>query len=357
MPEVAAGGPVPSAGRIVGVEGPEPYAPVTCDSGFANRESRVPSHDSRFILWGDYEPTPRARQMIQNGEYRWISPAINWGARDKQTGKRQGTTFTSVALTNRPFLEELPQIRLSDPEYREVQDENGKSKTEKRDSRAGDLRFSNFDFRFSEGGTVKKLSMAKCDDGAGIFDGNELVGFVPHADVKKYHHDHLEPDSDETASEAARAETAAGVLSKIYLSEKPDEDAADHLLSEGACTLTELRRAERARKAVDAAMAAGKILPVDRRVAFSTAFRDPRAFEEWISKRPAYARLTAPAGVAGSGLEGQNARVQLAELVRVKQGELRKQKPDASHGQLFREATELVRKENPELFRRYREEK
>jgi len=203
----------------------------------------------------------------------------------------------------------------------------------------------------------KKLSMARCDEGAGIFDGNEPVGFVPHADVKKYYQDHLEPDSDETASEAARAATAAGVLSRIYLSEKPDEDAADHLLSEGACTLTELRRAERARKAVDAAMAGGKILPVDRRVAFSTAFRDPRAFEEWISKRPTYARLTAPAGLAGSGLEGQNARVQLAELVRAKQDELRKQRPDASHPQLFREATELVRKENPELFRRYREEK
>ena len=75
---------------------------------------------NRFILWGWYEPTDRARALIESREYRYISPAINWAGRDKRTGKISGTTLTSVALTNRPFLEELPQIRLSDPTFQLV---------------------------------------------------------------------------------------------------------------------------------------------------------------------------------------------------------------------------------------------
>ena len=88
------GGPVLSAGRVVKLEEPEPL-----------------DGTGRQILWGLYEPTERARELIKNKEYRFISPAIRWGAKDKVTGKRQGTTLTSVALVNKPFLEELPQIQ------------------------------------------------------------------------------------------------------------------------------------------------------------------------------------------------------------------------------------------------------
>jgi phage I-like protein len=63
-------------------------------------------------LWGWYEPTDRARQLIASRKYRYISPAIRWGARDKVTGKSTGTVLTSVALVNKPFLEEMPEIHL-----------------------------------------------------------------------------------------------------------------------------------------------------------------------------------------------------------------------------------------------------
>ena len=101
MPEVAAGGPIPSAGRIVRLDAPEPVGAI--------RQSSPPP-PGRFILWGWYEPTERARRLIQNHEYRYISPAIDWAARNKRSGQPQGATLTSVALTNRPFLEEMPPI-------------------------------------------------------------------------------------------------------------------------------------------------------------------------------------------------------------------------------------------------------
>jgi hypothetical protein len=60
------------------------------------------------------EFVPAALEMIQKGEYRFYSPAINWGKQNKETGKPVGAMLTSGALTNHPFLEELPAIVLSD---------------------------------------------------------------------------------------------------------------------------------------------------------------------------------------------------------------------------------------------------
>jgi hypothetical protein len=133
MPEVAAGGPVPSAGRIVRLDAPERAQGLGIrGQGLGestNPQSPIPN--PCFILYGWFEPTERARGLLQNREYRFISPAIEWGARSKRTGKSQGTTLTSVALTNRPFLEELPQIRLSDPAFVPVEeDEKRKTKNE-----------------------------------------------------------------------------------------------------------------------------------------------------------------------------------------------------------------------------------
>jgi len=89
MPEVARGGPVVAAGWI--------------------RELQSNGELKALIEW-----TPQAEEMIRSGQYRFFSPAIDWGARDKESGEPQGATLTSGALTNHPFLEELPPIMLSD---------------------------------------------------------------------------------------------------------------------------------------------------------------------------------------------------------------------------------------------------
>ena len=95
-PEVAKGGPVPAAAWIHGLS---------------------TKHDSKLnkdVLWASVEWTAKAKEMIEGGEYRYFSPAIDWGATDKKTGRSKGATLTSGALTNHPFLEELPAIQLSE---------------------------------------------------------------------------------------------------------------------------------------------------------------------------------------------------------------------------------------------------
>ena len=87
--------------------------------------------------------TERARELLKSREYRYISPAVDWAAQNKRTGKPQGTTLTSVALTNRPFLEELPQIRLSDPAFQPVDETENRSRSTK-----PKIRNSSFNFEF-----------------------------------------------------------------------------------------------------------------------------------------------------------------------------------------------------------------
>lgn len=94
------GGARPSAGRVLALAGPEPYT----DSRGARRQ----------ILWGNYEPTPMARTMIRNREYRYISPVLARERLDKGTGEVQGITITTIALTNTPVMEEMPQIFASE---------------------------------------------------------------------------------------------------------------------------------------------------------------------------------------------------------------------------------------------------
>lgn len=57
--------------------------------------------------------TPPAAEHIRNAEYRYLSPTIAFWTPDRVSGEDLGTSLHSVALTNRPFLDELPEVRLN----------------------------------------------------------------------------------------------------------------------------------------------------------------------------------------------------------------------------------------------------
>lgn len=92
------GEPIPSAGRVTELDSPEKF---TDAQGV-----------ERYIVWGHYEPTARARQLIEAEEYRYTSPAFGQ-AIDRATGAPQGITLSTVALTNRPVILSMPRICLS----------------------------------------------------------------------------------------------------------------------------------------------------------------------------------------------------------------------------------------------------
>ncbi len=66
-------------------------------------------------LWGTFEwVDPAAVEHVRAKRYRYLSPAIQFGAVDKETGKPIGARLTSVALTNKPFLDGMAPVTASE---------------------------------------------------------------------------------------------------------------------------------------------------------------------------------------------------------------------------------------------------
>jgi phage I-like protein len=57
--------------------------------------------------------TDRARQAIEAGEYRYVSPEFALGARD-ETGKQLGAALLAAGLTNRPHIKGMRPVALSE---------------------------------------------------------------------------------------------------------------------------------------------------------------------------------------------------------------------------------------------------
>ncbi len=74
------------------------------------RDLRVEA-DGLHALVAWLEP---AKSQIREGKYRFVSPAIQFGARHPITGANIGARLTSVALTNQPFLRGLTPLVAKD---------------------------------------------------------------------------------------------------------------------------------------------------------------------------------------------------------------------------------------------------
>jgi phage I-like protein/2'-5' RNA ligase len=66
-------------------------------------------------MWATFEwVDPVAVEHVRAKRYLYLSPAIQFGARDKETGRPIGARLTSVALTNKPFLDGMAPVTASE---------------------------------------------------------------------------------------------------------------------------------------------------------------------------------------------------------------------------------------------------
>src|SRR5690348_1759564 len=312
MPEVAAGGPIPSAGRIVGIDPPE-------------------AEGRRTFLWGWFEPTERARALVKDREYRYISPAIDWGAKNKRTGKPQGATLTSAALTNRPFLEEMPQIRLSDPGYRLLEEEAGSQVQGTSDERSKIP-----DSRFTTGGSMKKVQLS-ATEGKIRVNHPELADeyYADPEDAAKAL-EALQPPALRDGTEAAPGDG----MNQVPMAQ------ASAVLSEAeaqgkSISAVEVFRA-RVEQALDDAVRSGKILPRRRDDWRRIALGDFGAFSRLVAEQPARIPLQ-PVGFSGGVPENVQAQVKFMAEQRMKERSV-------SYGQALTE----IGREQPDLIHQYR---
>lgn len=82
-------------------------------------------------LWALAELTPRAVQLVRDGEYRSCSPVIEFESKDRRSGKDIGPEMLSLALTNDPFQDGLQPIRLT--RSADMADEEKKPEDEKKE--------------------------------------------------------------------------------------------------------------------------------------------------------------------------------------------------------------------------------
>lgn len=65
-------------------------------------------------LFARVEWTEKALEHIRGRQYRYISPVIQFKAKDKETGEPIGTRLKSAALVNQPFLEGMAPVSCSE---------------------------------------------------------------------------------------------------------------------------------------------------------------------------------------------------------------------------------------------------
>lgn len=405
MPEVGAGGPVPSAGRVVKLEAPEEVRSQklevrsqeqgngangqrTTNSGRSsidNRQSTIGnSPDSRFVLYGWYEPTERARQLIESREYRYISPAINWAGRDKRTGKVDGTTLTSVALTNRPFLEELPQIRLSDPAFQlvdvgEVHVDTSLTPGDTEPHRVGTglAPPSSVRTKSHSGGSMKQVKLSVEDGKIKIAHGDfSDAYYADPADLKKCLEDlGASPDTPDEpdTSLAAELENLAGLAGSAGAADGAASNAgttatlsecvaeirrrlatrqeitlkeAGALLSENEAGGKSIAAADyfrwRVEQELDEAVKNGKVLPRQRDDWRKIALSDFPTFRKIVAEQKPQVPLR-PVGVSGAGPEDAQTQVKLLAEQRMRERSI-------SFGQALSE----IGREHPDLVHEYR---
>ena len=67
-------------------------------------------------LWATVTFTPKAREMIEAGEYRFVSPEFVFNWKSPEDGEDKGAKILAIALTNRPFLPGMAELKLVDSE-------------------------------------------------------------------------------------------------------------------------------------------------------------------------------------------------------------------------------------------------
>jgi phage I-like protein len=280
FPEAAKGQPIPAAGWIKALDD---------------------QPDADGVLWGSAEFTERARTMLAAKEYRYFSPVIEW-RRDKHTGEAQGATLVSAALTNRPFLDEMPAIAMSD-RWKQID--------------RGDAAI--------EGGKVKVTKLILADRAAGtvravLEDGTEVTAVL----------------------EGLEAQPKVVRLSDVKRDKDGRYDFGSLPLGEGVVVLSEVFQGMAVQAALDEAMKDGKITAAQRPVYEKLALSDLAGFRTLMKTQKTVVDL----GERGTGAEGLKDSQQVQVAIDAKVAEIRKARPGLRYG----EALKLVASENPDLF-------
>lgn len=290
--------------------------------------------DGREALFAWAEFTPAMLAMIKQKEYRYFSPEIRWNDTNEAGGKI-GARLAAGAITNRPFLKDLPPIELSDADYQQLfglaAREDGKLASVALSERGQSLVDVNqvhvpaamgnvsvgYDQPNNKEKSMKKLTAKKLTEGEhaghhGFFnEDGDAVGYMTedalgnYADKnvgKKAEAKEKEDEKDKNKKELSEVALLSEVVSKegsVNLTE------VGRLADEGRVKPSFMLRIRDANDAVVQALKEGRIKPAAKADAIRLYLSDSAAFKAFVAEARPLAdmaeRGTAGPAAAGSG--------------------------------------------------------
>jgi len=205
-------------------------------------------------LYARIKWTDAAARHIASDEYRYLSPVIVFNTLDRKTGEMGGASLPSVALTNSPFLDELPEARLNS--LAQALCGNNQQQGERMDEE-------------QLGALASKLGLpadATVDAIMQAVDGLKKTETVASA-LKS------------TLGLPADATEQVAVNKVVELTTKPQDDAVKAALTKRVAELE-------AEKMIAVAMSEGKIVPTNREWAQALAVRSADEFKAWAASAP-----------------------------------------------------------------------
>jgi phage I-like protein len=269
-------------------------------------------------LWGHVkEWTDRAEEMLEQKEYRYLSPVWTMEGTDHKTGEMIGPVLCSCGLTNTPFFVEMePLVAKVDSGFR---GNDNLKKDQKQTIRGKEttMPMSNDDFRSA---LYEILALKEATDEGALAKIQELSAFV-----KKLQEILGAQTTDETALAASVKQlqvdgVAMGKVRELLkLSAKADEkevtsklypllqpkDLGTGVSREEFAALQATVRTTEAEKLVDAELLTGKLTPAMRDWALGYAKDSPEGFQAWAAKAPVIMALGGPKKEAPLGDHGE----------------------------------------------------
>lgn len=237
------------------------------------------------VRWVD-----RAKKMVESGEYRYVSPVFKHNALDKETGQKVRMAVFNAALTNEPFLDDLPPLIMKDCDIQLFQFTNQKEST------MNPLVQFMLQFLALAAGTTEDVVAAKSkeyftrfkDLGISFKDEASMTAESFFTQVKAQYDALTKFKANYEAVAKALGETADAVPEKLTALIAAKADTSNYVPKTEFIALKQRLDEREIDELIAGAKAKGKISPATEPMYRALALKDRQSFTDLMAKTPEY---------------------------------------------------------------------
>ncbi len=236
----------------------------------------------------------RAKKMVESGEYRFVSPVFKFNAIDKVSGNKIRMAVFNAALTNEPFIDELPPLIMKDSDVQLFQFTNQKG-----ENAMNKLMEFMLSFLALAAGTTEDVVAAKSkeyftrfkDLGISFKDDASMTAENFFTQVKSQFDTLAKFKDNYKAVAAALGETEAALPEKLTALIAAKADTSAYVPKADFIALKEKFDEREVDEMISGALAKGKISPATKDTFRLLALKDRASFTALMEKTPEYSAV------------------------------------------------------------------